>query len=103
MRVGACSTTGIKTYMKTVVLWTPHVVHSKSMYKSQTSLDNRLAFLLLGLHVIGTCVYKTELTSGFRKWGHLPTFGLSMTVYHCVMKTTKLQLTYKLFQNIVIP
>ena len=36
-------------------------------------------------------------------WVNLPTVGLSKTVYHCVMKTTKQQLTYKLFQHIVIP
>ena len=57
-----------------VVLRTPHVMHSE--YKSQTSLDNRLAFLCLVLHVmIDTCVYKTELTSDSTKWivwRHLP-------------------------------
>ena len=51
----------------------------------------------------GTCVYKTEITSGSRKWGHLPTIGIPKAIYHYVTNTTKQQPTYQLFQNIMRP
>ena len=56
-----------------------------------------------GRHVTGTCVYKTEITSGSRKWGHLPTIGIPKAIYHYVTNTTKQQPTYQLFQNIMRP
>ena len=55
------------------------------------------------LHVVGTCVYTTELPSGSRKWGHLPTIGISKAIYHYMTNTTKQQPTYKVFQNIMRP
>ena len=51
----------------------------------------------------GTCVYKTEIPSGSRKWGHLPTIGIPKAIYHYVTNTTKQQPTYQLFQNIMRP
>ena len=48
-------------------------------------------------------VYKTEITSGSRKWGHLPTIGIPKEIYHYVTNTTKQQPTYQLFQNIMRP
>ena len=51
----------------------------------------------------GTCVYKTEITSGSRKWGHLPTIGIPKAIYHYVTNTAKQQPTYQLFQNIIRP
>ena len=56
-----------------------------------------------GLHATGTCVYKTEITPGSRKWGHLPTIGIPKAIYHYVTNTTKQQPTYQLFQNIMRP
>ena len=55
------------------------------------------------LHVVGTCVYTTELTSGSRKWRHLPTIAIPKAIYHYMTNTTKQQPTYKLFQKIMRP
>ena len=50
---------------------------------------------------VGTCVYKTGLTSGSRWWGHRPSIGIPKAIYHYVTNTTKKQPTYTLFQNIM--
>ena len=52
---------------------------------------------------VGTCVYKTGLTSGSRWWGHRPSIGIPKAIYHYVTNTTKQQPTYTLFQNIMRP
>ena len=44
---------------------------------------------------------KQELTTGSRKWGHLPTIGIPKAIYHYMTNTTKQQRTYQLFQNIM--
>ena len=46
---------------------------------------------------------KQELTSGSRKWGHLPTIGIPKAIYHYMTNTTKQQPTYQLFQNTMRP
>ena len=109
LRVGACSTTGTKNIMKTVVLRTPDSTCNTFWVRvpdfSLETIDS------IGIPMPGAqCDWHVCLQNKSSRqipesgvWGHLPTVGLSKTVYHCVMKTTKQQLTYKLFQHIVIP
>ena len=100
LRVGACSTTGIKIVMKSC--FADSTCNAFSEYKFPMHFPE-LSIGFPGLHVVGTCVYTTQLSSGSRKWGHLPTIGIPKAIYHYMTNTTKQQPTYKLFQNIMRP
>ena len=71
VRVGACSTTGIKFIIENNC-FTDSTCNVFCEYKSQTSLDypelNWLSYRL-GLHVTSTCVYKTQ------SWHQVPESG----------------------------
>ena len=74
-----------------------HKMHSKNT----TSLKYQLAFL--ASMWLAPMFTKQELTSGSRKWEHLPTIGIPKAIYHYMTNITKQQTTYQLFQNIMKP
>ena len=99
LRVGACSITlitGIKIVMKSCF-----ADSTCNAFWEYNFPELTLAFL--GSMWLAPVFTKQELTSGSRKWRHLPTIAIPKAIYHYMTNTTKQQPTYQLFQNIMRP